>query len=111
MFNVQELATAVQFRLGVVVIIFNDSKFGNVQRQQKEWFGGRIIASNLLNPDFVQLAESFGLAGYRVRSPDELRPVLQRALADSEPALIEVVLTEDMPSPWPFILTPRARPV
>ena len=111
MFNVQELATAVQFRLGVVVIIFNDSKFGNVQRQQKEWFGGRIIASNLVNPDFVQLAESFGLAGYRVRSPDELRPVLQRALADSEPALIEVVLTEDMPSPWPFILTPRARPV
>ena len=111
LFNVQELATAVQYGLGVVVIVFNDSKFGNVQRQQKEWFGGRIIASNLLNPDFVQLAESFGLAGYRVRSPDELRPVLQRALADSEPALIEVVLTEDMPSPWPFILTPRARPV
>ena len=111
LFNVQELATAVKFGLGVVVIVFNDNKFGNVQRQQKEWFGGRIIASNLLNPDFVQLAESFGLAGYRVRSPDELRPVLQRALADSEPALIEVVLTEDMPSPWPFILTPRARPV
>jgi len=111
LFNVQELATAVQYGLGVVVIVFNDNKFGNVQRQQKEWFGGRIIASDLHNPDFVQLAESFGLAGYRVRTPDELRPVLQSTLADSGPALIEVVVTEDMPSPWPFILTPRARPV
>ena len=111
LFNVQELATAVQYGLGVVVIVFNDNKFGNVQRQQKEWFGGRIIASDLHNPDFVQLAESFGLAGYRVQTPDELRPVLQSTLADSGPALIEVVVTEDMPSPWPFILTPRARPV
>ncbi len=111
LFNVQELATAVQYGLGVVVIVFNDNKFGNVQRQQKEWFGGRIIASDLHNPDFVQLAESFGLAGYRVQTPDELRPVLQSTLADSRPALIEVVVTEDMPSPWPFILTPRARPV
>ena len=110
LFNVQELATAVQYGLGVVVIVFNDNKFGNVQRQQKEWFGGRIIASDLHNPDFVQLAESFGLAGYRVRTPDELRPVLRGALANSGPALIEVVLTEDMPTPWPFILTPRARP-
>ena len=110
LFNVQELATAVQYGLGVVVIVFNDNKFGNVQRQQKEWFGGRIIASDLHNPDFVQLAESFGLTGYRVRTPDELRPVLRSALANSGPALIEVVLTEDMPTPWPFILTPRARP-
>ena len=110
LFNVQELATAVQYGLGVVVIVFNDNKFGNVQRQQKEWFGGRVIASDLHNPDFVQLAESFGLTGYRVRTPDELRPVLRGALADSGPALIEVVLTEDMPTPWPFILTPRARP-
>ena len=110
LFNVQELATAVQYGLGVVVIVFNDNKFGNVQRQQKEWFGGRVIASDLHNPDFVQLAESFGLTGYRVRTPDELRPVLRGALANSGPALIEVVLTEDMPTPWPFILTPRARP-
>ena len=110
LFNVQELATAVQYGLGVVVIVFNDNKFGNVQRQQKEWFGGRVIASDLHNPDFVQLAESFGLTGYRVRTPDELRPVLRSALANSGPALIEVVLTEDMPTPWPFILTPRARP-
>ena len=110
LFNVQELATAVQYGLGVVVIVFNDNKFGNVQRQQKEWFGGRVIASDLHNPDFVQLAESFGLTGYRVRTPDELRPVLRGALANSGPALIEVVLTEDLPTPWPFILTPRARP-
>ena len=110
LFNMQELATAVQYGLGVVVIVFNDNKFGNVQRQQKEWFGGRIIASDLHNPDFVKLAKSFGLSGQRVRTPDKLRPVLRRALADSAPALIEVELTQDMPTPWPFILKPYARP-
>ncbi len=110
LFNVQELATAVQYGLGVVVIVFNDNKFGNVQRQQKEWFGGRVIASDLHNPDFVQLAKSFGMTGHRVQTPDELRPVLRGALADAGPALIEVELTQDMPTPWPFILTPRARP-
>ena len=110
LFNLQELATAVQYGLGVVVIVFNDNKFGNVQRQQKEWFGGRIIASDLHNPDFVKLAESFGLSGQRVRTPDKLRPVLRRALADSAPALIEVELMQDMPTPWPFILKPYARP-
>ena len=92
------------------MIVFNDNKFCNVQRQQKEWFGGRIIASDLHNPDFVKLAESFGLSGQRVGTPEKLRPVLRRALADSAPALIEVELKQDLPTPWRFILKPRARP-
>ncbi|MEE3121779.1 MAG: thiamine pyrophosphate-dependent enzyme, partial [SAR324 cluster bacterium] len=89
---------------------FNDRKFSNVQRQQKEWFEGRIIASDLHNPDFVKLGESFGLSSRRVRTPAELRPALRNALSNSGPALIEVDLTEELPTPWPFILSPRSRP-
>ena len=110
LYNLQELATAVQYGLEVVVIVFNDRKFSNVQRQQKEWFEGRIIASDLHNPDFVKLGESFGLSSRRVRTPAELRPALRNALSNSGPALIEVDLTEELPTPWPFILSPRSRP-
>ena len=108
MFNIQEMATAVQQRLGLVTIVFNDNTFGNVRRQQKEWFGGRYISSDLHNPDFVKLAESFGMPGYRAHTPDELRDALRRGFVDAGPCLIEVPVGE-MPSPWQYILLPQVR--
>jgi acetolactate synthase-1/2/3 large subunit len=105
MFNVQELATAVQYQIGLKTIVFNSNSFGNVQRQQREWFGNRLIGSDLRNPDFVALAESFGAAGYRAESPAMLRTILERALGEPGPALIEVPVT-DMASPWKHIILP-----
>jgi acetolactate synthase-1/2/3 large subunit len=99
MFNVQELASAVQHRLGVVFVVFNDNAFGNVRRMQVQDYGNRVIASDLRNPDFVKLAESFGMMGLRVTTPEALRPALRKAFASGEPALIEVPVGE-MPSPW-----------
>ncbi|MEO6339652.1 MAG: thiamine pyrophosphate-dependent enzyme, partial [Caulobacteraceae bacterium] len=83
---------------------FNNRSFGNVRRDQVQGFDGRLIGSDLVNPDFVKLAEAFGMAGYRVDSPEALRPVLQKAIAANAPCLIEV----DQPvgvdtSPWRFI--------
>jgi acetolactate synthase-1/2/3 large subunit len=109
MFNVQELATAVQFRIGVVSIVFNDNAYGNVRRMQQDHYGGRVIASELGNPDFVRLAESFGAVGLRAASPSELRAVLRRALKETGPVLIEVPIGET-PAPWDFIQLPRVRP-
>ncbi len=107
MFGVQDLATAVAERISLVTVLFNNGAFGNVRRDQKTLFYGRIIASELANPDFLKLAESFGVAGHRVHSPDALRPVLERALADDAPALIEVVVDPDSEvSPWEFIHPP-----
>lgn len=109
MFNVQELASAVQYRLPITTIIFNDRRFTNVQRQQKEWFGGRVIASDLHNPDFVRLAESFGAMGMRVDSPAELKGALERAFSQDGPAIIEVAIDEFFPSPWKYIMMPQTR--
>jgi len=109
MFNVQELSTAVHYQLNLVTIIFNDHRFGNVQRQQDEWFDGRRIGSDLTNPDFVKLAESFGAAAYRVSSPPELEKILAKALAEKGPTIIEVTVAERMPSPWQFILMEQNR--
>jgi acetolactate synthase-1/2/3 large subunit len=109
MFNVQELATAVHYGLKLVTVVFNDNTFTNVQRQQDEWFEGRRIASDLTNPDFVKLAESFGASAHRVSTPKALADVLPRALSENGPTLIEVTLDARMPTPWPFILMPQNR--
>ena len=70
MFNVQELATAVRHRIPVVVIVFNDGAYGNVRNMQKGLHGNRVIGTDLANPDFVRLGESFGIAAHRVSSPE-----------------------------------------
>ena len=107
MFAAAELATAVQYRIAVVTLVFNNNAFGNVRRDQQRLFDGRLIGSDLVNPDFVRLADSFGVASARVDSPQALRPALERALADGRPWLIEVpVPTGSEADPWRFIHPP-----
>lgn len=104
MFAMQELATAVQERIGLVTILFNNGAYGNVLRDQKDGFGNRLIGSVLQNPDFLAVAKAFGMRGERVASPEDLRPVLADALARNEPALIEVQIPQGSEvSPWTFI--------
>ncbi len=105
LFGLQELATAAQHRIAVVGVVFNNGSFGNVQRDQEQNFGGRVIGSRLVNPDFVRLAESFGVAGYRVDTPAALRSRLERCFADDRPALIEVPVDQTREvSPWPLLI-------
>jgi acetolactate synthase I/II/III large subunit len=104
MFGVQELATAVQFNIGVVTLVFNNNSYGNVRRDQRERFEGRVVASDLVNPDFVKLAESFGVRAVRVTSPQAFRPALEKALAHGGPYLIDVEIPKDSETtPWTFI--------
>ncbi|MHC4048708.1 thiamine pyrophosphate-dependent enzyme [Bradyrhizobium sp. 25ACV] len=108
MFGVQELSTAVQFSIGVVTLVFNNNAYGNVRRDQRERFDGRVVASDLVNPDFVKLAESFGVAAARVTAPDQFKAVLEKALAHGGPYLISVEVTRDSEvSPWAFIHPPK----
>jgi acetolactate synthase I/II/III large subunit len=109
MFNVQEMATAVQNKIAVTVIVLNDNAFGNVKRIQQEGYGGRTIASDLQNPNFVALAESFGALGLRAHTPAELGGALRTSFEnDDGPTLIEVPCGE-FPSPWGLIQLPRQR--
>jgi acetolactate synthase-1/2/3 large subunit len=104
MFAVAELATAVQFNIGVVTLVFNNNSYGNVRRDQRARFDGRVVASDLVNPDFVKLAESFGVAASRVTSPDHFRAALEKALAAGAPYLIAIEVPKDSETtPWTFI--------
>lgn len=108
MFGVQELSTAVQFNIGVVTLVFNNNAYGNVRRDQRERFDGRVVASDLVNPNFVKLAESFGVAAARVTAPDQFKAMLEKALSHSGPYLISVEVTRDSEvSPWAFIHPPK----
>jgi acetolactate synthase-1/2/3 large subunit len=107
MFNVQELATAVMHGIDVVTVVFNDGAYGNVKRMQEDDYGGRVIASELRNPDFVRLGESFGVHAVRAESPRSLRTEVEKAFGRSGASLIEVPIGK-VPDPWGVSL-PRAK--
>lgn len=98
-FTLNELSTLVQHNIGLITIVFNDNAYGNVKRIQQVDMGGRTIASDLVNPDYVKLAESFGVTGRRAESPEQLAQALADSIRADEPTLIEVPVPQ-MPDPW-----------
>ncbi len=108
MFAVQELATARQFGIALVTIVFDNRSYGNVMRDQKERFGNRIIGAALDNPDFEQLGKAFGVDTARIASPSALEPVLAKAIKAKGPVLIVVdVAQASEASPWAFLHPPQ----
>lgn len=104
MFGVQELATAMQHGINVVAVVFNNNAYGNVRRDQVNNYDGRLIGSDLVNPDFVVLAKSFGMNAQKVETAEALETAITEALAAKAPALIEVeVPTGSEVSPWTFL--------
>lgn len=105
MFGMQELATARQHNIGLITVVYNNGVFANVRRDQRRIYKGRSVAAEFENPPFKELAETFGIDGYRVDQPDDLKAALKQAIAKDEPALIEVMIdpaTEK--SPWKYIM-------
>lgn len=97
MFTAPELATAVQNEVNIVVIIFNDKGYGWIKFMQDMYFGRRI-QTELANPDFMKLAESFGIQATRVDTPEGLSAALASAVRADSSVLIEVV--DDIGSPY-----------
>lgn len=98
-----ELATARRYDVGLVTVVFNDHAFGNVKRTQQQEFSDHVLGTELVNPDFVRLAEAFGIRGVRVVGPAALADAIRSALAQGAPTLIEVPVGE-MASPWPLLI-------
>ena len=96
MFSPQELSTAMRYGINVVVIVFNNNAYGASRWDQMHRFGERFIATDLHNPDFVKLAESFGAIGMRC-DPAGLGEMLEKALAADAPVLLEVEVPVMMP--------------
>ena len=90
----QELATAVQYGAGVVILVFNNNMFGTIRMHQERTYPGRVSGTGLHNPDFAALARAYGGHGEIVDKTEDFAPALRRALAHAEqhqlPAVIEL---------------------
>jgi len=107
LFNAQELSTAARHRINVVAVVFNDSSYGNVARDLDESWGGQYGAE-LQNPDFMKLADAFGVAGLRAKAPTEVGRLVREAIELDRPALVEVPVGR---MNRPAFFTPRRDPV
>ena len=93
-YNMQELATAAQYGINSVVLMFNDNAWGVLKKYQQDRFNGRVMGTDLVNPDFVKLFESYGFEGTRVSSVDELTRALENALASDRTQLVEAQIPD-----------------
>ena len=99
LFAATELATAVQYGINIVTLVYNDNAYGNSNRDQRERFGGRELGTELRNPDFVKFAESFGADAVRLAKGADVGPALRDALGNSRPSVIELPM-DRLPSPF-----------
>ena len=97
MFNASELATAVKYGINTTTVVFRNDSYGNIARDLDEVFGG-TYETDLLNPDFVKLAELFGAVGMRAGDPMELETLIPLALEKQAPVVIDVPFG-DLPIP------------
>jgi acetolactate synthase-1/2/3 large subunit len=108
LFNSQELSTAVRHNIPVVVVVFNDDAYGNVARDLDEaWGGSAGTGVELANPDFVRLAEAYGVTALRAKEPTDVGDLVREAIALDRPVLIEVPVGR---MPRPRFFTPRRAP-
>ena len=89
--NSQELATVVQYRLPVKVVILNNGYLGMIRQWQEFFYGKRYASSSLegFSPDFVKLAEAYGAVGLRANKPEDVVPILKKAFSIPEPVIID----------------------
>jgi acetolactate synthase-1/2/3 large subunit len=111
MMNGQELATAVQYRAGVIIIVFNNGMYGTIRMHQEREFPGRVSGTELHNPDFAALARAYGASGETVLTTAEFGPALERALKHTHdhqlPAVIELRYDGNLITPGATLETLR----
>ena len=88
--NGQELATAVQYGLAIVLIVVDNGMYGTIRMHQERDYPARVYGTELINPDFAALARAYGAVGETVTGTAEFAPALERALAAGRPALIHL---------------------
>ncbi|HEX7298039.1 MAG TPA: thiamine pyrophosphate-binding protein [Solirubrobacteraceae bacterium] len=96
----QELATAVQEELAIVVLVVNNGMYGTIRMHQERHYPGRVVGTGLRNPDFVAYARAFGAHGALVERSEDIGDALHEALSCGGPALVELRVD-------PQAITPR----
>jgi acetolactate synthase-1/2/3 large subunit len=104
-----ELAAARQERAAIVVLLVNNGMYGTIRMHQERQFPGRVIGTDLVNPDFPALAAAFGAHGERVERTEDFEAAFERALAAGKPAVLELPVDPERISPRVKLSELRAR--
>ena len=104
--TIQELATIVQEKIAVKIAILNNGFFGMIRQWQEMFYKKRYVAAELANPDFVKIAEAYGLPAVRVKRKEEVVPAIEQAMAETGPFLIDFMV-EPEENVYPMV-TPGA---
>jgi acetolactate synthase-1/2/3 large subunit len=94
-----EFATAVQYRLPIVVLLVNNGMYATIRMHQERQFPNRVIGTDLVNPDFPALARAYGGHGERVERTEDFEAAFERALESGKPALLELPVDPEQISP------------
>lgn len=97
--NGQEFATAVQYDLPIVVVVVNNGIYGTIRMHQEREYPGRVVATDLKNPDFAALARAYGGHGETVEKTADFAPAFERARASGKPAIVEIRLDPEAITP------------
>ncbi len=106
--NGQEFATAVQYGLAIVVVLIDNGIYGTIRMHQERVFPGRVIASDLRNPDFAAYARAFGGHGETVEDTAQFMPAFERALASGMPSIVHVKIDPEAITPATTLSAIRA---
>jgi acetolactate synthase-1/2/3 large subunit len=90
--NGQEFATAVQYSAAIIVIVIDNAQYGTIRMHQERDYPGRVVGTQLRNPDFALYAKAFGGYGERVERTEDFAPSYERALASGKPAILHCLL-------------------
>lgn len=94
--SIQELATTVQYKLPIKIILMNNGVLGMVKQLQKMFYEERFSQIQLnANPDFIKVAEAYGIKGIRIETPDQVEPAIKEAIALPEPVLLDCLISPD----------------
>ena len=109
MMNGQELATAMHYQTAIIVLVVNNGTYGTIRAHQEREYPARVIGTDMINPDFVKLAEAHGAHAERVVETVEFAPAFERAKASARLALIEIQLDPGILTPTATVESLRAR--
>ncbi len=94
-----ELATAVQYRLPIVILLVNNGMYATIRMHQERTYPRRVIGTDLQNPDFPALARAYGAHGERVGQTGDFADAFERALASRKPSVLELSVDPERISP------------
>ncbi|MHA1913541.1 MAG: thiamine pyrophosphate-binding protein [Promethearchaeota archaeon] len=103
MFNIQELETAVRLKLPIIILIANNCAWGMIKSNQKKAYKKRYCDVDFPSINYSEIAKGFGCYGEKIENPDELRNAIQRAIDSGKPAVIDVAIAFETPTPMRFL--------